>query len=184
MGTKSISFQNWGVLRYGYCSLVLYALTRNPVLLWNTHSKDGIRELTMYKTRKDSQGQGWGAFLRRSFNCSPQMGKEGIHTVLPPANYIQAFSFPPMSTQWKEWICFKEQYIILHSFQFVSTAKYSVPLYMDLQLRKEMKERMKWEGKRTENCLSHPSPSLYVAYLLPIIGSFNVARGLRWWLNV
>lgn len=105
MGTKSISFQNWGVLRYGYCSLVLSTWICYPVFLWNTHSKDVIRELTMYKTRKDSQGQGWGTFLRRSFNCSPQMGNEGIHTVLPPANYIQAFSFPPMSTQWKEWIC-------------------------------------------------------------------------------
>lgn len=50
MGTKSISFQNWGVLRYGYCSLVLYTWTRNPVFLWNTHSKDGIRELTMSRT--------------------------------------------------------------------------------------------------------------------------------------
>lgn len=51
---------------------------------------------------------------------------------------------------------------------------------------KEKKWKRGWSEreKRTENCLSHPSLSLYVAYLLPVIGSFNVARGLRWWPNV
>lgn len=31
-------------------------------------------------------------------NCSPQMGKESVHTALPPANYRHVFSSPPMST--------------------------------------------------------------------------------------
>lgn len=44
---------------------------------------------------------------------------------------------------------------------------------------KKWKRRVKWEEKRTENCLSRSSPLLHVAYLLPVIGSFNVVRGFR-----
>lgn len=68
---------------------------------FETHPRDAIRELTraahMYKTREDRGGGsrlGCGDFS----NCSPQMGTESMHTVLAPANYIQAFSSLPMST--------------------------------------------------------------------------------------
>lgn len=35
-------------------------------------------------------------------------------------------------------------------------------------------------GKRIENCLDCPSPSLYIAYLSGVIGPFNVPGECRW----
>lgn len=103
-----------------------------------------------------------------------------LYLLITCCAWLHTFSSLPVPTLLKRWICLTWNNTSPFFTPSNLCQQHSTmgPLFMDWHF-KAWKQEMKWEEKRMENCLSCPSPSLYIAYLSLIIGPFNVPGECR-----
>lgn len=186
MGMESISIQNCGIAEAWqlYFGIAIH-IDMQSIGYWKPPSRDAITGLTAatWTYRADGDSHRQEAWLWRFLQIVPhRWGRKAC--ILYFHLLITDTHSPPRQCQ----LDVKDEYALqgtihLHSsFRpiFVNGWTQS-PFVYGLGIKeKKWKRRVKWEEKRAENCLSRPSPLLHIAYLLLVIGSFNVVRGFRW----
>lgn len=143
------------------------------------YRREGHRELQVETQKRGKLSH------RDPHKRSSQMARWSVRTIplyllITWLAWLHTFSSLHMPTLLKRWIC----------LMWNNTSPFSTPsnlcqqrstmgpLFMDWQF-KAWKQEMKWEEERKENCLYCPSPSLCIAYLSVVIGSFNVSGEFR-----